>query len=118
MKSFIVSIIIFSILILLVTANSIYVHSVCNKMLRISNSLQIEDIDAANELCRFWQKNRMIFSISIHDTHLERITELTENIKSAVNTGDGAEFSKNIILLSELLDALKKNEEISFQGII
>ena len=118
MRSFIFSTVILLILILLVIANSIYVHNVCNRMLNIASSLTSDDMYAAEELCDFWQKNRVLFSISIHDTHLERITELTENIKSAVNTGDGAEFSKNIILLSELLNTLKKNEEISFQGII
>lgn len=118
MKSLIFSIAIFSILILLVIANSIYIHTVCNEMLSISDSISVNDIDATHELCSLWQKNRIFFSISIHDSHIERITELTENIKSAATVGDDAEFEKNIILLSELLDTLKKNEEISLQGII
>ena len=45
-------------------------------------------------------------------------TKLTENIKSAATAGDSAEFQKNIVLLIDLLEELKKIEEISFQGII
>ena len=118
MKSFIISLVIFSLLLILVTANSFYVHGVCDEMLTDYRSLLINDIDRANRLCETWKKHRAIFSISIYDSHLEKITELTENIKSAATIGNGAEFKKNINLLTEILEELKKNEEISFQGII
>ena len=87
-------------------------------MLARARSLSHSDIDSAKDLCNFWKKHEPIFSISIHDSHIERITELTENIKSAVTLGNGADFEKNIILLIELLEELKDNEKISFQGII
>ena len=48
----------------------------------------------------------------------EKITELTENLKSAATIGNSTEFQKNVILLSDLLDELKKIEEISFHGIV
>ena len=97
MKSFIISIIFFSLLILLIIANSIYIHKTTDKMLELSNSLSPDDVEGANELCSLWQRHRLIFSISIHDSQIERITELTENIKSAATLGNGTEFEKNII---------------------
>ena len=118
MKSFIISIIIFFILIILVITNSIYIHKTTDKMLEMSNSLLPNDAEGAEQLSLFWQKHHLFFSISIHDAKIERITELTENIRSAATLGNGAEFSKNIILLSELLEELQKIEEISFHGII
>ena len=118
MKSFIFSIIIFSLLIILVISNSIYIHQVADKMLTISASLSPSNIEATEELYSIWQNNRLIFTISIHDSEIEKISELTENLKSAATIGDSTEFNKNVVLLSDLLQELKKNEEISFQGII
>ena len=118
MKSFICSIIIFAALIILIIINSIYIHNTSDEMLRHANSLSTNDVKGAQELCELWQKHRVLFSISIHDSKVERVTGLVENIKSAATVGDSAEFKKNITLLSELLEELKKIEEISFQGII
>ena len=56
--------------------------------------------------------------MSINDTQIEKITELTENIKSAATLGNGTEFKKYITLLSEALEELKELEEISFHSII
>ena len=118
MKSFIISLIIFLFLIILIISNSIYIHKITNEMIKFSYSLSHEDAEGINKLCSIWQKHRLAFSISIRDSHIERITELTENIKSAATLGNDTEFKKNIILLCELLEELQKNEEISFQGII
>jgi hypothetical protein len=87
-------------------------------MAQLSLSLKETDIEGAQELSALWQKCQPIFSISIHDSHIEKVTELTENIKSAVTLGNGAEFEKSIILLTKLLEELKQNEEISFEGVI
>lgn len=118
MRSFVISTVIFAILLTLVITNSIYIHKICDKMISSTLDLSQNDLVKANELCKIWKNNRSIFSISIHDSHIERITELTENIKSAATLGNGAEFEKNIFLLTELLEELKQNEEISFQGIL
>lgn len=118
MKTFIISMIIFSILIALVITNSIYIHKITDRMLALSLAISPNDFDGANNLSLFWQKHRLFFSISVHDSQIESITEIIENIKSAAALGNDAEFNKNIILLSELLEELQKIEEISFQGII
>ena len=118
MKSFIISIIIFFILLFLVIANAFYVHKICNEILELTFLISENDIDNANKLCNIWKKHEATFSISIHDSKIERLTELVENIKSAVTIGNGADLEKNVTLLRELLEELKKNEAISFQGII
>ena len=118
MKTFICSMIIFSILLILIITNSIYIHNTSDKIIEDATSLSVNDIHGINRLCAFWQKHKLIFSISIHDSKVERITGLTENIKSAATAGASAEFKKNIVLLIDLLEELKKIEEISFQGII
>ena len=118
MKAFICSIIIFSVLLILIITNSIYLHHTSNKLINQASSLSINDTDKIQGLCAFWQSHKLIFSISMHDAQVEKVTELIENIKSAATAGDSAEFQKNISLLIELLEDLKKMEEISLHGII
>ena len=118
MKSFIISIIIFAILTVLVIVNSVYIHISCDEMLALSSSITVNDVLGAKQLCDAWERHHSLYSISIHDSHVDKITELTENIKSAVTLGNDAEFEKNITLLSELLNEIKKIEELSLQGII
>lgn len=118
MKAVIFSIILFLILITLLIINSIYIHKTCDKMLKILESLSPGDIDGAEEICDIWKKNRTLFSISIHDSHVEKVNELTEGLKSAVAKSDGAEFNEHAALLYQLLQELKEIEEISFEGIV
>lgn len=118
MKSVIFSTILFSLLIALLIANSIYIHKVCDEMLDIISSLTPTDVEGAERLCSIWQKHSALFSISVHDTHIERVNELTEALKSAVAKNDGAEFKEYVSLLSQILKELKEIEEISFEGII
>lgn len=118
MKSVIFSIILFLILIGLLITNSIYIHKTCDKMLDILDFLSLNDIDGADEISAIWQKNRTLFSISIHDSHIERVNELTEGLKSAIAKSDGAEFNEHVALLSQLLKELKEIEEISFEGVV
>ena len=118
MKSLIFSAILFFSLIALVIANSIYIHSVCTDALKLLDSLSPTDHDGVSELCAFWHKHSLIFGISIHNSQIELMNELTEALKSAVAKRDGAEFQEYSSLLRELLEELCKNEEISFQSII
>ena len=84
----------------------------------IGSGLSPDDEEGVGELCAFWHKHSLIFGISIHNSQIERMNELTEALKSAVAKRDGAEFQEYRSLLTELLEELQKNEEISFQSII
>lgn len=118
MKSFLFSLILFIILISIVIANSIYVHKVCESISEQLSVLSIDNPQSAEDLCTLWRSHRDLLSLSVHESKLERMDDLTENIKSAVAQGDGAEFKKALVLICELLDELAENEEISLQGIV
>ena len=118
MKAVIFSLILFIILIGLLIANSIYIHKTCNEMLDILSSLSPTDTSGAEKISAIWERNRTLFSISIHDSHIERVNELTEGLKSAVAKSDDAEFNEHVALLSQLLKELKEIEELSFEGIV
>lgn len=118
MKAFIFSSILFLVLIAVIITNAIYVHSVCEDLSMILSSISEYDSDAADELCGLWQSHRALLSLSVHESLLERMDDLTEDLKSAVTNRDGAEFEKNRTLIYELITELMRNEEVSFQGVI
>ena len=118
MKAVIFSAILFTILIILIVANSIYIHKVCDTMLNLLSSLEPSDVNGVEELCSIWKRHRTLFSVSVHDSRVERIDELTEKLKSAAAKSDGAEFEENVTLLSQALEELKEFEELSFEGIV
>ena len=118
MKAFILSLILFFTLIILIISNAIYVHYFCEELSSILSALDEKDPLAAEEICEVWHSHRPILSLSVHEALLERMDDLTENLKSAVTVGDGAEFNKNRALIYELISELIRNEELSFQGII
>lgn len=118
MKSLIFSAVLFIILITVIVINSLYIHSVCNQASEILNSISPYDERGTEKLSSLWQKHRIVFGISIHNSQIDRMNELIEKLKSAVANGDGASVYEYKALISELLDDLRKNEEISLQSII
>ena len=117
MRSFIISIILFFILIFIITANSLYVHSICNELNLLLGDMNAYDTDKASSFINIWRECRSIFSFSIHEDQLERMDDLSEGLESAVTSYDSAEFEKYKTLLKELLDEFLKNEEFSIQSI-
>lgn len=118
MKAFIFSAILFLILIIIISANSLYIRSVCQELLKSLNSCSAEDEASATEFLETWKRRRFFLSFSVHEDQLERMDDLSEGLKSAVISNDGAEFKKHVSLIKELIDELQSNEELSLQGIL
>ena len=118
MKAFIFSIILFSIILLTVIANALYIHNICNKMNDIALNSNLSPEEKASLLCKEWEDNKMIFSFSVHEENLDRMDDLTQGLKSAIALGNRAEIDRQIFLIQELLEKFSKIEEISLQGIV
>lgn len=117
MKAFIIAVILFFILLFIIIANSVYLHSTCNELNDLLESMTVYDTEKASSFINIWKECRSVFSFSIHEDQLERMDDLSEGLKSAVTENDSAEFKRYKTLLKELLDEFLKNEEISFQSI-
>lgn len=118
MKTFIFSIFLFSLIVSLIIANSLYVHRICKDMTMTAQSADLPLEEKARYLCQTWDANKPIFSFSIHGESIDRMDDLTQGLKSAIADGDRAEINKQIFLIQELLEKFSKTEEISLQGII
>ncbi len=116
MKAFIFSVILFSIILSVIIINSIYIHNVCREMYEIIDS-QADTSEKAELLCTKWDSCRHILTFSIHEEDIEKMDDLTQGLKSAVDSYDRAEIQKHLILIKKLIATFKKNEEISLEGI-
>ena len=118
MKAFIFSIILFSLILLLIITNSLYIHRTCEEIKLIAQDPVLSPKEKAADICRIWEDNKLLFSFSVHEENIDRMDDLTQGLKSAIANGDHAEINKQIFLIQELLEKFSKTEEISLQGII
>ena len=118
MKAFIFSIILFSLILLLIAANSLYVHRICKEINQIAASSSLSPEEKVANICQIWSENKTFISFSVHEENIDRMDDLTQGLKSAIAVGNRAEIDKQLFLIQELLDKFSKAEEISLQGII
>ena len=118
MKAFVFSIILFLLVILAIIGNSIYLHHICREIREISESSLLSPEEKAEKICNLWEAHKIFFSISVHEKNVDRMDDLTQNLKSAIAQSNRAEIDKQIFLIKELLTEISKTEEISLQGII
>ena len=118
MKAFIFSIILFSLILTTIIGNSLYLHKICKEMCALTSVSDFYSEDKVLELCTTWEKHKTFFSFSVHEENIDRMDDLTQNLKSAIAQNNRAEIDKQAFLIRELLSEILKTEEISLQGII
>lgn len=117
MKTFIFSLILFFIIILVIIFNSLYVQGFCKNINEIADSKYESDSEKAELLCNEWLSHRSVLTFSVHEEDVEQMDELMQGLKSAVTYGDRAETKKYLFLIKELIETFQKDEKISLQGI-
>ena len=60
----------------------------------------------ALELCNTWEKHKTFFSFSVHEENIDRMDDLTQNLKSAIAQSNRAEIDKQAFLIQELLSEI------------
>ena len=119
MKSAIVSLLIFLLLIILIVGNAIYVSHVCkdisNLAQEVSNSDQ-KEISIA-KMKDLWSGHRDWLDLSVKLNEIERMSDLIESLDAAHKADNQAEISKYCILISELAEEFSEHEKLSFRSI-
>ena len=119
MRSFIATVILFSLLVGSVAVNAIYVNSVCEKMENLANELKAstEKASLIAELRSLWSKNSAYLNLSIRTDEIERMNDLIESLNASHNAQNDAEFQKYCILIAALAQEFSRYEGISFDSI-
>lgn len=119
MKSFIVALLLFLLMVGLVILNSFYVNQTLEKISELSDEISNSEQchSALNELIEYWFDSRALLGFSIKETKLERMTELIESLKSACQAKDTGEIKRICALIRELCKETRDYEKISIQSI-
>lgn len=121
MRSLIIIIAAFLIMICLITLNYLHLNKTAEEMTELTLSLNIGDTEkcaatiAAIE--EIWQKNEAIFSLSVSFKEIDRLGETILSLKSAFESQNRAEFRKQRALLKDAIDGVARLERFSVLNI-
>lgn len=118
MKAFIFGVIILSILLCAIIANSFYVSRVCGEISELALLLESSpDASRVNDLSILWDNCRQLLSYSIRANEIELMETLIESLKSTIDSDNPAEFKKSCRLVSSLALELSSYEKLSLESI-
>ncbi len=119
MKSLIISILLFALLVGAVAVNAFYVSSLCKDLSATATEL-ISSQSRSTQLAELkskWDKHRIFLDIGIRTSELERMNDLIEGLRASYAADNEAEFQKYCILISELAEEFASYEKISFKSL-
>lgn len=116
MKTLKISLITFSVLLILIIANCIYVQRVTDRL--DSYISEIENEDFTSEDCimlidnynNYWKKNECILKFSVSNTIIYRASDLISSMRSYYENGEESDFRTTLGLLRNLNREIKKPE--------
>ncbi len=121
MKDFIISIILFSLLITLIVCNSVYIKKEVNLL---SNAVRsIPSIDSPdcqifiNSLRSEWKKFKKVAKLSLNYSEINKMDCLIEELDCHLETKNNNDFEHAKIMMINLLSEIVRLEEISIDGI-
>jgi hypothetical protein len=122
MKSFLGSVILFTILILTVTLNGIYILGLSERIGQYAERLERvekeEDPTALlKELQDLWKQNRKYLAFSIDTETLDDIEKTILSLIVAYESGDGYEFEKYRAYLGEAAREISRFERLDIETI-
>lgn len=122
MKGFIITSVLFIIMIVLIGANYAYINSVADSLLdivlEISPSPSKENQEIINKLQEKFQSSKMLLGISISTKDIESLSDCIDSVSSANQAGDEARLPTEIELLKNAIETIRKLERFSVENII
>ena len=119
MRSSIIALLLFLIIMITVIGNAIYVSTLCQDISDVAQKLPDSEQKeiCVTELKNLWNKHRLWLDLSIKLNEIERMSDLIESLDAAYKADNQAEISKYCILISELAQEFAEHEKLSFRSI-
>lgn len=118
MRSTLISIILFFMLLGGIFLNSMYVRDVSYEFRKYSDTLSHPTEEAVSSLEEYWYKHRDGLGLSISGVYLDSIEKTIVSMRSAYESGDIKEFRKNLALFRQSSEVIGKSERISLEIIL
>ena len=121
MKDFIISVILFSLLIALIVCNSVYIKKEVNLLSDAVRSVpSIDSPDCQlfiNSLRSEWRDFKKVAKLSLNYSEINKMDCLIEELNCHLDTQNNNDFEHAKIMMINLLSEIVRLEEISIDGI-
>lgn len=117
MRSLIISITLFSLVVLCTILNVGYVHSTADNIERTVTELAVPSEEKLSDLEELWNKNEGILGLSLSSSFLENVSRTIVSLRCAYEVGDMAEYEKNRALLLSCAAGIRGLERLSIENI-
>lgn len=119
MKAFIISTILFALLISSIFGNALYVKRVSERIISESKQIQKENYEPklANDLEKYWLKHRSFVGLSVGHEELDLISQTIISLKACCETGSIADASVYVLILQDAAEEVGRHEEVSFENL-
>ena len=119
MKSFVISLVLFSLLTATIVLNYSYINKCAEFLIGTSEKLSFEAEDAGGikELEKFWDKNRDIIGLSVSYREIDHFCETLISLRSYYESGNRSEFENSRAILIDAAEELARLERFSVGNI-
>ena len=120
MKTFVVSLILFVLMIFAIVWNFLYINRTADKLLELSEALPKTSAGAlkqAEALSAFWRERMDVVGFSVGYTVLDRISEQTVSLVAAAKYESDFDYRLAKALLDDAIGDMRRLERFSFGNI-
>ena len=115
MRSLKISLTLFAMLIICIVFNSLYISRCADKLLSQADAILVSR--STEELDSFWKSNKKYIGMSISEIQLDNISRLIVCIHCDIEQKNYANLEKDVALLCEAADGIRKYEKLSIENL-
>ncbi len=119
MKTFIVSLVLLTLVIGNVVANHLYINKVANELYARLDAIPMPDdescVKQAEELLKYWEHHEGFVALSVAFTIVDRLTEQASLLLSCAQAGDLYGFRSALTLLRDAIEDVARLEKFSIE---
>ena len=119
MRSFIISTIIFALLLGAIAFNAFYVKSVSEHILNETQRLANENysLSVITDLEKYWKKHRAFIGLSVGHLELDHLSETLISLRPSCESGSRSDTMLYLSLLHDAAEEMARHEELSFENL-
>ena len=118
MKSFIISTVLFLLLLTAIVFNALYVRSVSESILEQAEQIGVSfDENAVISLEEYWGKHRSFVGLTVGYRELDHVCETLISLRASCESGNRADAMLYLSLLKDAAEEMARHEELSVSNL-
>lgn len=120
MRSFLITLILFFVVISAITLNSHYISNLTDTIIEYTSDEEFKKApeDALRRLESLWEKNKILVEFSIGYRECDRMSELILDLRECIETENSAEERRVRTLISDCASDISRLEKFSFENLL